>query len=65
MRITADTARCVGAGQCVLSAPAVFDQDDQAIVTLLADSAEDPGPVRQAVDRCPSGAITVEEGTIP
>jgi len=29
VRVLADRDRCVGAGQCVLSAPDVFDQSDQ------------------------------------
>jgi ferredoxin len=61
MQISADTGVCVGAGQCVLTAPDIFDQDEQAIVVLLN---KEPGPadqelVRWAVDRCPSGALTV------
>ena len=31
MRIKADTGVCVGSGQCVLTEPAVFDQDDDGI----------------------------------
>ncbi|MFK8844224.1 ferredoxin [Streptomyces sp. Ac-502] len=63
MRITVDPDRCVGAGQCVLNAPAVFDQDDDGLVTLLTE----PGPdqestVRLAGALCPSRAITVHEG---
>lgn len=63
MRITADSTRCVGAGQCVLSAPDVFDQDDDALVVLIdvAPGADDLELVRDAVDRCPSQAITLHE----
>jgi ferredoxin len=63
MRITADPNRCVGAGQCVFSAPEIFDQDEQALVILLDRSPDDSelNRVRTAVDRCPSGAITVAE----
>ena len=62
MRVSADTDRCVGAGQCVLSAPDIFDQDDDAIVTLLdADPGDGArGLIQSAIDRCPSGAITLE-----
>lgn len=63
MRIIADSDLCIGAGQCVLTAPEIFDQDDDALV-VVTDSS--PGGseldlVRQAVDRCPSGAITLAE----
>ncbi|MFR9727671.1 ferredoxin [Saccharopolyspora sp. MS10] len=63
LKITADTERCVGAGQCVLSDPDVFDQDDEGVVTLLVESpgAEHAENVRQAALICPSQAITVQE----
>lgn len=61
--ISVDTDRCVGAGQCVLSAPEVFDQDDNGIVMVLAEPAGEPEreAVRQAALVCPSQAITVTE----
>ncbi|MDF3288078.1 MULTISPECIES: ferredoxin [Streptomyces] len=64
MRIQADREVCVGSGQCVLTEPAVFDQsDDDGRVRLLA---ERPGPeyaktVREAVDLCPSRALSLGE----
>jgi ferredoxin len=61
-QITADSARCVGAGQCVLTAPRVFDQDDLGIVVLLAErpsGAEESERVHEAVQLCPGRAITV------
>jgi ferredoxin len=63
MRITADTDRCIGAGQCVLAAGEVFDQDDDGIVTVLTPEpdASTVDAVRQAVQICPSGAIALEE----
>lgn len=63
MHIIADTDRCVGAGQCVYSAPEIFDQDEDALVMLLDRSPADSDldRVRAAVDRCPSGAITLAE----
>lgn len=63
MRITVDTDRCIGAGQCVLSAPEVFDQGDDGLVTVLAPKPSDSvqGAVRQAGLLCPSRTITVHE----
>ncbi|GAB2880496.1 ferredoxin [Streptomyces mayteni] len=64
MRVTVDTDRCCGSGQCVLLAPEVFDQrEEDGIVALLEPR---PAPahgaaVREAVVVCPAGAITVEE----
>ncbi len=61
MRIKADTDLCVGSGQCVLTEPAVFDQDDDGIVVLLTDHPEDrsAAQARHAVTLCPSRALSV------
>ncbi|KIF72527.1 hypothetical protein HY68_28775 [Streptomyces sp. AcH 505] len=62
-RIDVDTDRCVGAGQCVLSAPDLFDQDDDGIVMVLEEPSDDPelDAARHAGLICPSQAITVRE----
>ncbi|WP_369216355.1 ferredoxin [Streptomyces flavofungini] len=63
MRVTVDSERCIGAGQCVLNAPVVFDQDDDGVVVLLAEEpgAQELDAVHAAGDLCPSGSITVDE----
>ena len=63
MRVTVDPDACVSSGQCVLTVPAVFDQDDDGVVVLLhqAPPAELHEDVRQAAAVCPALAITVEE----
>jgi ferredoxin len=62
VRVTA--RKCIGAGQCVLSAPAVFDQDEDGIVVLLDETPPDAEHenVRKAARLCPAVAITIEEG---
>jgi ferredoxin len=59
VKIEVDREICVGAGNCVLAAPDLFDQDDDGIVVLLvADaSADQEKPAEMAMQRCPSGAI--------
>ncbi|MFF5204901.1 ferredoxin [Streptosporangium sp. NPDC000396] len=61
MRIKADTDLCVGSGQCVLTEPAVFDQDDDGIVALLTDHPDGRGAsqARHAVTLCPSRALSI------
>ncbi|MFE5298793.1 ferredoxin [Streptomyces sp. NPDC056632] len=62
MDIRVDRGRCIGAGMCALTAPAVFDQDeDEGLVVLL-----DPRPardhhaaVRLATGTCPAAALTL------
>ncbi|MEV6630528.1 (4Fe-4S)-binding protein [Actinoplanes sp. NPDC051470] len=63
MRIKADTGVCVGAGQCVLTDPDVFDQDDDGIVALLTDRPEGEAErrARDAVMLCPSQALSIIE----
>ncbi len=62
MTVRADAQVCVGAGLCALRAPRVFDQDqdDGTVVLLGQPGADDLPAVREAVDQCPSGAITVD-----
>jgi ferredoxin len=62
MKITVEEEKCCGAGQCVLIAPAVFDQrDDDGIVILL--DAEPPAEQHKSVDEaanvCPAAAIAL------
>jgi ferredoxin len=63
MRIKADTEVCVGSGQCVLTEPTVFDQDDDGIVVLLTDQPGDQtaARARQAAHLCPSRALSIVE----
>lgn len=55
--------KCIGAGQCVLAAPAVFDQDEDGIVVLLdaTPPADQHEAVRKAARLCPAVAIFVDE----
>ncbi|MDF5752094.1 ferredoxin [Spongiactinospora sp. TRM90649] len=64
MRIELNVERCIGAGMCALTAPDLFDQDeDEGTVVLLAQPATpaQERAARQAADRCPSGTIRVVE----
>ncbi|MFJ3221448.1 ferredoxin [Kitasatospora sp. NPDC086801] len=58
-RVEADTSRCVSSGQCAVTAPLVFDQDEDGQVVVLA--AELGGRAadlaRQAAAMCPASAI--------
>ncbi len=63
MRITVDRDRCCGSGNCVLALPEVFDQaDTDGLVVLRQPEPPDEftGRVRQAMDLCPAGAISLE-----
>ena len=55
--------KCVGAGQCVMSAVDVFDQNEDGIAMVVDD--ESPESLHQAVRKaarlCPAAAIIIEE----
>ncbi len=61
MHVSVDTDHCIGAGQCALALPEVFDQDDtDGLVVLLDESPRRDldDAVAEAVRRCPVQAIT-------
>ncbi|MFE5096361.1 ferredoxin [Streptomyces sp. NPDC056638] len=64
MKVIVDQNKCVASGQCVLTAPEVFDQrEEDGIVVLRADTPPQglEDDVRQAVALCPAQAIWLEE----
>ena len=63
MKIEIDAAACVGAGQCVLTAEDLFEQDDDGIVILLDEQpdASRAADAKRAAVLCPARAITVHE----
>ncbi|KOT66306.1 MULTISPECIES: ferredoxin [Streptomyces] len=63
MKIDIDTSVCIGSGQCVLTAPGVFTQDDDGFSALLPGREDGTGDplVREAARACPVQAITVTD----
>ena len=61
MKVEADRDVCIQAGNCVMTADAVFDQDDDGIVVVLVDDIPDDemDHVREAVKLCPSQALRI------
>ncbi|MGW2988258.1 ferredoxin [Streptomyces goshikiensis] len=61
MRISIDTGVCIGAGQCALTAPEVFTQDDDGFSELVPGREDGAGSalVREAARACPVSAISV------
>jgi ferredoxin len=49
MRINADRDVCIGSGNCVLTAPGVFDQDDDGLVEVV-DPEPAPGLEQGVLD---------------
>ncbi len=64
MRVSVDQDRCCCSGQCVATAPEVFDQsEDDGVVLLIQPEppAELRAAVRTAAGICPGRAISVQE----
>jgi ferredoxin len=63
MRIETDSDRCVGAAQCVLAAPTVFDQGEDGVIRVLQPKPADADKpsVRHAEDWCPARVISLIE----
>jgi ferredoxin len=60
--IDADTDACIGAGNCFVTAPGIFDIDqDGVVVVLRADlaDADDVAAADAARAGCPAAAITL------
>ena len=63
MKISADRDVCIQAGNCVMIADAVFDQDDDGVVVVRVDEVPEGEEkhVREAVMLCPSQALRLED----
>ncbi|MFJ2864160.1 ferredoxin [Kitasatospora sp. NPDC087314] len=64
MKVIVDQHKCVASGQCVLTAPEVFDQrEEDGIVVLLTETPPDHlmDDIRQAAILCPAQAIWLAE----
>jgi ferredoxin len=59
--VEADRDVCISAGNCVMAADAVFDQDEDGIVVVLVDDVPEgeENHAREAVKLCPSQALRI------
>lgn len=59
MKVQVDKNICIGSGNCEMTAPDVFEvRDGKSHVLVDEVPADQEGKVREAVDGCPSGAIS-------
>ncbi|SDG46991.1 Ferredoxin [Sinosporangium album] len=64
MKVTVDRERCCSSGMCALTAPKLFDQDDEdgRVVLLIAEPPEElHAAARKAESFCPCQVITVSD----
>ena len=60
-RVEVDRERCVGSGTCEALAPDVFEVDDDGVLAVLVPDpdGEQLAAVRDAVQACPTRALTL------
>lgn len=63
VRIRIDRERCVGAGNCLVSAPTVFTLDEDGKAELLDPGSVDDDQLWTAAELCPTEAIVLESET--
>jgi ferredoxin len=66
IEITVDRALCIGSGDCVDSAPNVFQLDEEDKAVVVDPDGASVGEVLEAASNCPVSAIFVvgEEGDL-
>ena len=64
MKVILNRDACIGCGACAAIAEDVFGSDNEGISVLKKEEVstdEEVSMVQDAVDSCPTGAITTEE----
>lgn len=61
MRARIDRELCVGVGNCVAIAPAIFKLDDENKAAVLDYRNADEEVLMEAAESCPPGAIIVQD----
>jgi ferredoxin len=63
MRVTVNRDTCCSAGICVVTAPEIFEHDEDIVVVLRrADvPAGWESAVREAANRCPTQSISIQD----
>ena len=61
--LKADFETCQGYANCVITAPDVYDIDDEGTVVLLKSEIgpEDRAKVAEAINSCPVSALSIED----
>lgn len=62
MKVKVNRDACIGCGACAAICPDVFELDDEGLSVVKEDSIKEElnDDVQDAVDSCPTGAITNE-----
>ena len=61
MKVVVNRDNCIGCGACEALCPEVFQIDDEGLSTVISNENLDEAKVTEAVEGCPTGAISKEE----
>mgnify|MGYP004623196755 FL=1 len=61
MKAIVDRDACIGCGACEGTYPSVFQIDDENISKVISNDIKDEALLDEAIDSCPTGAISKEE----
>jgi ferredoxin len=59
VKLEANRDACISSGNCVMTSEALFDQDDDGVVVILAEDVPEAEEdhAREAVDICPASVL--------
>ena len=62
MKVKVNKDSCIGCGACEAICPEVFQLNDEGLSTVVYDESKtvDESSVQEAVESCPTGAISNE-----
>lgn len=60
-KLNVDQVKCIGCGACVGIDPNHFDFEDSGLSSVISQDNLEAEELAQAVEGCPTGAITIEE----
>ena len=60
-KIVVDKVKCIGCGMCVGTDPEHFQFEDDGLSNAISQDNTETEALAQAIDACPTGAISVEE----
>ncbi|MBR1417274.1 MAG: ferredoxin [Bacilli bacterium] len=60
-KIVVDKIKCIGCGACVGNDDEHFDFDDSGLSEVKTQENIESEALAQAIDGCPTGAISIEE----
>ena len=62
MKVQVSADKCMGSGNCLFWAPGAFELGDDGIAFVVDLDAATERQIMQAVEGCPTQAISVSEG---